>query len=140
MSEITPRIRNFARRLMVHELRDNKRSEAQTLDTFSVCEKLRPRLATLMGTGGFRALLTRALVLTNAEVAGLRTVRVNEAGLLEQLEEFRAQYDAKKFFEGGVVLVAHLLALLVAFIGEDLTVRLVREVWPDVSLNDLGFR
>jgi len=125
---------------MVHELRDNKPSEAQTLDTFRVCEKLRPHLATLMGTGGFRALLTRALVLTNAEVTGLRTLRVNEAGLLEQLEEFRAQSDAKKFFEGGVVLVAHLLALLVAFIGEDLTVRLVREVWPDVSLNDLGFR
>jgi hypothetical protein len=125
---------------MVHELRDNKSPEAQTLDTFRVCEKLRPHLATLMGTGGFRALLTRALVLTNGEVAGLRTVRVNEAGLLEQLEEFRAQNDAKKFFEGGVVLVAHLLALLVAFIGEDLTVRLVREVWPDVSLDHLGFR
>jgi hypothetical protein len=32
-----------------------------------------------------------------------------------------------------------LLGLLVAFIGEDLTLRLVREVWPKLSLNNLDF-
>jgi len=32
-----------------------------------------------------------------------------------------------------------LLALLVAFIGANLTVRLVREVWPKVPLNNLDF-
>jgi len=30
-----------------------------------------------------------------------------------------------------------LLGLLVAFIGENLTIRLVREVWPKAPLNDL---
>jgi predicted transglutaminase-like cysteine proteinase len=35
------------------------------------------------------------------------------------------------------LLLAQLLGLLVAFIGEDLTLRLVREVWPKLSLNDL---
>jgi hypothetical protein len=30
-----------------------------------------------------------------------------------------------------------LLGLLVAFIGENLTVRLLREVWPKVPLDDL---
>jgi len=38
-----------------------------------------------------------------------------------------------------VTLLAQLLGLLVTFIGEALTVRLVREVWPKVPLDDLDF-
>ena len=35
------------------------------------------------------------------------------------------------------VLRAQLLGLLVAFIGQGLTVRLVREIWPQLSIEDL---
>ncbi|HVK09314.1 MAG TPA: hypothetical protein VM597_11100, partial [Gemmataceae bacterium] len=41
--------------------------------------------------------------------------------------------DAGAGSEGGVEVVAHLLGLLVTFIGEPLTLRLVRDAWPDVS-------
>jgi hypothetical protein len=37
-----------------------------------------------------------------------------------------------------VALLAQLLGLLVAFIGESLTLRLVREVWPPVTLGNLN--
>jgi hypothetical protein len=36
-------------------------------------------------------------------------------------------------------MVAQLLGLLVAFIGDNLTLRLVRDVWPTLSLEDLNF-
>jgi len=36
-------------------------------------------------------------------------------------------------------LVSQLLSLLVAFIGANITLRMVREVWPKLSLNDLEF-
>jgi hypothetical protein len=39
-----------------------------------------------------------------------------------------------------VILVAQLLALLVAFVGESLTRRIVREVWPKLSFTDSDFR
>ena len=39
--------------------------------------------------------------------------------------------------QGRVVLIAQLLGLLVTFIGEKLTVRMVREIWPKVSLKGL---
>jgi len=58
---------------------------------------------------------------------------------LEGLEELQAQVDPEEMAEGSVVLVAQLLALLVAFIGENLTLQMVREVWPKLSLNDLDF-
>src|SRR5674476_577850 len=139
MSRATPKMRDFAERLIAYETRGNKSSETKTPAAFLIDEKLRPHLATLMGKVGFRALLSRALVLTNAEVPWLRALHVNADGSLEGLDELDAQVDPKEIFEGRVVLLSQLLGLLVAFIGENLTLRLVREVWPKLSFNDLDF-
>ena len=132
-------MRNFAKRLIDYELSENKPSETKISAAFPVAEKLRPQLVTLMGSGGFRALLSRSLALANAEVPWLRAVHVKADGTLEGLEELHAQLDPKELSEGGVVFLAQLIGLLVAFIGENLTLRLVLEVWPKVPLNDLEF-
>jgi hypothetical protein len=137
MSQATLQMRSFAERVLACEPPGREASEAKTLEAFQVFDKLRPHLATLMGNGGFRALLSRALALANAEISWLSAVNVKADGSLEGLKELRGQLDPAAFFESSVVLLAQLLGLLVAFIGEDLTVRLVREVWPKVSLNDL---
>jgi hypothetical protein len=135
-------MRDFAERLIAYETRGNKSSETETSGPFLVGEKLRPQLAALMGNVGFRALLSRALALANAEVPWLREVHVNTDGSFQGLDELGAQVGPDKIFEGRVVLLAQLLGLLVTFIGELLTLRLVREVWPKLSLNevDLGTR
>jgi len=129
-------MRNFAKRLIVHETIGNNPPQTKSPAAFYVFEKLRPSLVTLMGNGGFRALLSRALALAHAECPGLRAVHVNSGGSLERLEEPHAQIDSKEFFDGAVVLMAHLLGLMVAFIGENLTWRLVQEVWPKVPPNN----
>jgi hypothetical protein len=51
--------------------------------------------------------------------------------------ELGAQHNSGELLEGGVVLVAQLLGLLVAFIGKDLTMGFVLEVWPEVPLDNL---
>jgi hypothetical protein len=132
-------MRTSAKRLIAYETSGNKTSGTKTPAAFDVCEKLRPHLATLMGNGGFRALLSRSLVLANEEVRWLRAVHVKADGSLEGLEELETQVDQAQLVEGGVVLLAQLLGLLEAFIGENLTFRLVREVWPKVPLNDVVF-
>ena len=38
--------------------------------------------------------------------------------------------------EAVVGIIAHLLGLLVTFVGKPLTLRLVREAWPDASLDE----
>ncbi len=53
------------------------------------------------------------------------------------MEALQRQLDPDELFEGGVVLVAHLLGLLVAFIGEGLTLHLMREIWPKVLFVEL---
>ena len=132
-------MRDFAERLIAYETRENKSSETKTPAAFHVSEKLRPHLMTVIGNTGFRALLSRALALANAEVPWLRAVHVKSDGSLEGLDELEAQVDPEEIFQGRVVLLAQLLGLLVAFIGEDLTLRLVREVWPKLSLDNFDF-
>jgi hypothetical protein len=132
-------MREFATRLIACETRGKKSSAIKNPTVFPVCEKLRPHLATLVGNTGFRALLSRALALAGAEVAWLRVVQVKADGSLEAPKELHAQPEPDELFKGRVVLVAQLLGLLVAFIGENLTLRLVREIWPKAPLNDLDF-
>lgn len=130
-------MRDFAERLIACETRGKKSFGTKAQAAFVVCEKLRPHLSTLMGNVGFRALLSRALALANADVPWLRAVHVKADGSFEGLDELGAQVDADEIFEGVVVLLAQLLGLLVAFIGGSLTLRLVREVWPKLSASSL---
>jgi hypothetical protein len=132
-------MRDFAERLIAYETRGNKSSKTKTAEVFLVGEKLRLHLTALMGKVGFRALLSRALVLANAEAPWLRAVHVKADGSLGGLDELGGQVDPKKTTEGSVVLLAQLLGLLVAFIGGSLTLRLVREIWPKIPLNDVDF-
>jgi hypothetical protein len=131
-------MREFAKRLVFSGATGDKSAKAETPNAFSLCEELRPSLATLMGNGGFRALLSRALVLASAEVPWLRSLHVKPDGALEGLDQLPPQLRSDSRSEGVVVLLAQLLGLLVAFIGANLTLRLVSEVWPKASLDDLN--
>ena len=134
MNRANPKMRDLAERLVAYETSGNESAETRSPAAFRVCEKLRPPLATLMGDAGFRALLSRALALATAEVPWL-AVQVRTDGSLEELEDPQAHPDPDTLFEGRIVLPAQLLGLLVGFIGERLTWRLVREVWPQVPVN-----
>ena len=137
MSRATLKMRSLAERLIAHEARQNKPSKAKTPVACLAIDKLRPQLATLMGNIGFRAMLSRTLALANAEFPWLRAVHVKAEGSLEGLDELGAQLDPDQIVEGCAALLAHLLELLAAFIGETLMLRLLQEVWPNLSVNNL---
>jgi hypothetical protein len=117
MNRSTPQMRSIALRLINYETPGNSSSETTNTAIFQVTDRLRPHLAMLMGHGGFRALLARALALASAEVSWLRAVQVNADGTLEGLETPHARLKPAEFREGRLVLLAQLLGLLVAFIG-----------------------
>jgi len=139
MNRATKEMRDFAKRLMTYEALQNKPSKINSPAAFPVADKLCPYLSTLMGNGGFQALLSRALALAAAEVPWLRAVHVKPEGTLEGIGEAYRKLTPEEFGEGRVVLLAQLLGLMAAFIGEILTLLLVREVWPKIPLNDLDF-
>ncbi len=123
-------MRDVAQRLVAEEFRVGQGAGTKGRAALRVCEKLRGPLGTLVGTVGFRSLLTRALSLARAKAPQLEALEVNRTGSLEISAEAEARFDPNGTGEGGTVLIAQLLELLVTFIGEALTLRLVAEVWP----------
>ena len=130
-------MRKLAERLLARVDGENG-SVTKSPAAFLVHEKLRLHLVTLMGSGGFHALLSRALTLAMKEAPWLGAVQMKPDGSLEGLRDVEMPLGPGDYSEGRVVLHARMFELLVAFVGEDLTLRLLREVWPKISLNDLS--
>ena len=104
-------------------------------EVVAVIERLRVSLAKFAGDAGFTSLLRRAVVLASADVPSLQSVKIGANGRLDGIEQLAADTDAGALGdEAAVAITAHLLGLLVAFIGEPLTLRLLRESWPDTRM------
>ena len=58
---------------------------------------------------------------------------------MEGLDHPDLPVDRAALLDAGVILLAHLIALLVAFIGERLTLQIVHEVWPKLAAKQLNF-
>jgi hypothetical protein len=140
MSTAHPSLHDLARRLLAIEAASAQSSDAHVDEAVRVCEKLRAPLVKFAGLAGFSSLLSRALALAKAEVPALKTVRVRADGVLEGFDEVERTQSSEAPNKEAVVLVAQLLGLLVTFIGNPLTLRLVRDAWPDVSMDGLNGR
>lgn len=136
MSHSTPTSRIFAECLINYEARLNPASPHDVPTALPVIAKLGPVLMTFMGKVGYRALILRSLVLARQEIPWLCEATVNADGSLENFADLTASQDAEVAVLGSEVLLSHLLGLLVAFIGELVTLRLVHGLWPVVANDD----
>ena len=134
MSTVDPRTRALAGRLIALGAECAGASGKGECVTARVVDKLRVRLARLAGVAGYKSLLSRALALARAELPSLNKVQVRPDGTLESFDPGRRTDDVA----AGAVLIAHLLGLLVTFIGEPLTLGFVRDAWPDADITGLG--
>ena len=130
----SPSLRKLAEQLLSLEAESNS-DAAHAHEAVRVCEKLRVSLTRFAGPEGFASLLRRSLALARADTPSLDAVTIKPDGSLEGLEALVSSSQ-----EGGpeavVGIISHLLGLLVTFIGEPLTLRLVREAWPDASFGE----
>lgn len=133
MSTVDPQTRALAGRLIALEAACAGASGKGECVTARVADKLRVRLARLAGIAGYKSLMSRALALARAELPSLNEVQVRPDGTLESFDAGGRTDDA----DAGAVLIAHLLGLLVTFIGEQLTLGFVRDAWPDADITGL---
>lgn len=124
--------RTLARQLLALEAQSNGDVGAQGQAAVRVCEKLGHSLTRFAGPAGFASLLRRALALASADIASLKSIKVEDDGCLTGFAAV-ALDPAGGGPEAAVAVIAHLLELLVNFIGEPLTLRLVRESWPSAT-------
>ena len=134
----SPEMRDLAHRLLTYEAVAGKASEPMESATLRVYEKLRQGLGEFAGVAGFQSLASRALALAKPEAPSLNTAQVSGDGALLGLIEIETQIDMNKdpAGEGGIILISRLLGLLLIFLGESLTMSLLRVKWPQAALDD----
>ncbi len=141
MRPVPPPLTDFARRLFVHEAGEHQRTEDFVDAIERVCQSLHTRLAPLVSTAGFNALIGRAVKLAAREypflaaTSAITTPTCSFDGL-RQAAEGRDPADVA---DALVAILANFIWLLVIFIGENLGLRKVHEVWPDVPWMPPGF-
>ena len=130
MSTASPGNPGLARRLVVLDSARVGSADPAGTGVGRVCDKLRAPLAKLAGQAGFHSLLSRALALAKTANPTLAPIHVRADGTLGGTD---GVFAAPNGTESGADIVAQLLGLLEIFIGVALTMRLVCEVWPEIS-------
>jgi len=104
----------------------------------SAIEKLRPYLMTLMSRLGFHALLLRAQALTVNDAPWLAELTIHDDCTFGSTGKRAFKLPTEAVQDGCHLFLAQLLMLMESFIGENLTLQLIREVWPELPLDDLN--
>ena len=133
-----PGMRDLARRLLTYEAVAGKTSGSTEPPTVRVYEKLRQSLGEFVGVAGFQSLASRALSLARPETPSLSAAQITADGSLQGMGEIETQFDIDKdqASTGGIILIARLLGLLRIFLGEALTLSLLRDAWPGEAFED----
>ncbi|HET6674244.1 MAG TPA: hypothetical protein VFG71_02830, partial [Nitrospiraceae bacterium] len=128
------RPRQAAERIMALHLQKTGRSDNVALEAVEVFNKLIPGLASFIGDGGNLALIRRTLKLNEKKFPGLKTVWTCESlpDLLDSLSRL-LQEQRETAGETAVECLASYLELVSSFIGERLTWRVLRDIWPELK-------
>jgi hypothetical protein len=78
------------------------------------------------------------LTLAKAEAPSLSAMHVTGDGTLQELGQTESRSDKHHAGDGEVILIAQILGLLIIFIGETLTLRLVQVAWPEAGLDSVN--
>ncbi len=122
-------MREIAQQLICYEATPEAHSELPLSEADRVLEALRQPLSTLVGFQGYQVLLARALTLARAKDPLLQEATIQPDGSLSGLSQTNVETS-----EAGVILTAQLLQLLATFIGNELTLRILIGVWPNLTI------
>jgi hypothetical protein len=132
----SPALAEFARRLVQHEAARVGNPHDLAAGLQSACDALYARLWPLISVLGFQTLFGRAIRLASREFPSLATLSVTAAESHCALSGLAHSEDTLPRDDGAddafVAVLAHFVALLLLFIGEDLGLRTIRDVWPHV--------
>lgn len=118
-----------ARRLLEHEGARGTAEECARAAGI-VYDKLHARLDPLLGAAGVQALFVRSAQLTHGQFSVLDTGSVEGAAKL--CERLRALEPAEAM-DAAVALFGSFFTLITTFIGDRLTIQVLRSAWPTIA-------
>lgn len=92
-----------------------------------ILTRLHRELGKLIGSAGFDVLLARSLVLARRAHPSFAEISAEPGGKLVGLDTGAA--DTAKLVDDRLLIVAYFIELLATLIGQDLALRLVRDLW-----------
>jgi hypothetical protein len=129
----TAGLRRLAVRVLMHQAGPDADAAALAAAAGRAYHALAGVLAPLIGQVGIDALAGRAVHLAQREYPWLATPREpeQEAGPFTQVNSSLEQQDPALATEAAAAVLAIFTGLLATFIGEPLTMRVMRKAWPD---------
>ena len=141
MSQRPPeRLSDFARRILRREAESGGHANEMVVGFERACRALHEGLAPLISSSGVHTLLARALKLAARDSPLLASASVSFNGdcKLSGLVATTGTPDSDEVSDALSAVLAHFMWLLVTFIGENLGVGKVREIWPEVPLDSVN--
>jgi hypothetical protein len=135
-----PAPEELARRLLAYEASEKQSPEELAAAGERVYRRLREHLVVLLGPIGFDALWARAVHLAQPkfrsadDVAGEQSLHARAYGLQAAVRG----RDSAAGHHNLVVTFASFITLLFTFIGEELSLRFIRQIWPDLPPDAAG--
>jgi len=120
-----------AKRLLAHEGNSGSSSAECAAAAWRLYEKLNARLAPLLGSAGVQALFVRSAKLAQGEVGSLAEVATPEG--MSKLGAVLQALDPAEATEVAATLFGTFFELMTTFIGERLTVLVLRSAWPAIE-------
>lgn len=127
MIALSPAFQSTARRLIEQAAHDVEEPTTLPLAAERVFHALHDHLGKLIGVIGFRTLLARSLKLARERAPVLEVLEVEPDGMLAGLAEALEERSPAEALTAPATLLACFLALLAAFVGDDLALHLVSE-------------
>ena len=134
MNSVTPAQLRLAQWLLQQESAGRDEPAAAADAAALAWDKLSPRLANIFTIAGTHGIAKRAIYLAQRNFPLLRGVE-GEMGL-NGLRGAMAEIDESEAAHAAAAVLANVIALSVTFIGEDLSLRAIRDVWPDAPLGE----
>lgn len=101
---------------------------------FHVIEELCGKIAAVNGNTSLQALLSRALFAIRSDFPWIRSATASPHGMLEGLEAVQPTPDPEEVMQCELAILGSLIELLRSFLGNGITVQLLRSLWPLASL------
>lgn len=142
MKRPSPMLRGLASQLIEQELRHRTAPQELGAALERCYQRLYGALVNLVGEAGFQALMSRAAHITGSEFDWLEEALspASASAAIKELHELARVKEAPLSVAGMTVLLANVFELLCAFIGEELTLRLVRRTWTEVEAPEPGLK
>ena len=130
MDGATKSTRDLAILLLDFELEEGEGLTELTHAVESAFKKLCLHLSRRMGSSGYRALLTRSLALAAADTPWVGAIHAAGDGTMEGFADAAQSQTLSDSLEGSIAMIANFIGLLDTFVGRDLSMRLLSDVWP----------